>query len=89
MWLSVHEVSQKLNLSIDTIRRWEKKGLIKAERSDKNHRMFNDEEVLLLLNKLNTKADDNFEVLKSKTVLFSMPFEFKILKPTLSIRFWV
>lgn len=68
MWLSVHEVSQKLNLSVDTIRRWEKKGLIKAERSDKNHRMFNDEEVLLLLNKLNTKADDNFEVLKSKKI---------------------
>lgn len=66
MWLSVHEVSQKLNLSIDTIRRWEKKGLIKAERSDKNHRMFNDEEVLLLLNKLNTKTDNNFKVLKSK-----------------------
>lgn len=26
MQLSIHEVSQKLNLSIDTIRRWEKKG---------------------------------------------------------------
>lgn len=35
MWLSIHEVSEKLDLSIDTIRRWEKKGLIKAERSDK------------------------------------------------------
>ena len=68
MWLSIHEVSQKLNLSIDTIRRWEKKGLIKAERSDKNHRMFNDEEVLLLLNKLNTKTDNSFEVLKSKKI---------------------
>lgn len=68
MWLSIHEVSQKLNLSIDTIRRWEKKGLIKAERSDKNHRMFNDEEVSLLLNKLTSKTDNNFKVLKSKKV---------------------
>ena len=57
MWLSIHEVSEKLNLSIDTIRRWEKKGLIKAERSDKNHRMFNDEEVSSLLDKLNNKSE--------------------------------
>lgn len=66
MWLSIHEVSEKLNLSIDTIRRWEKKGLIKAERSDKNHRMFNDEEVSSLLDKLNNKSEEKFKVLKTK-----------------------
>ena len=66
MWLSIHEVSEKLNLSIDTIRRWEKKGLIKAERSDKNHRMFNDEEVSSLLDKLNNKSEEEFKVLKTK-----------------------
>lgn len=66
MWLSIHEVSEKLNLSIDTIRRWEKKGLIKAERSDKNHRMFNDDEVFALLNKLNNKSEEEFKVLKSE-----------------------
>lgn len=66
MWLSIHEVSKKLNLSIDTIRRWEKKGLIKAERSDKNHRMFNDDEVFALLNKLNNKSEEEFKVLKSE-----------------------
>ena len=65
MWLSIHEVSEKLDLSIDTIRRWEKKGLIKAERSDKNHRMFNEEEVILLCDKLKNKQDDEFRVLKS------------------------
>ena len=27
--LTVHEAAQKLDVSIDTIRRWEKKGLIK------------------------------------------------------------
>ena len=68
MWLSIHEVSKKLNLSIDTIRRWEKKGLIKAERSDKNHRMFNDEEVFSLLNKLNNKSEEEFKVLKSENI---------------------
>lgn len=66
MWLSIHEVSKKLNLSIDTIRRWEKKGLIKAERSDKNHRIFNDDEVFALLNKLNNKSEEEFKVLKSE-----------------------
>ena len=66
MWLSIHEVSEKLDLSIDTIRRWEKKGLIKAERSDKNHRMFNEDEVSALLNKLNNKLEEEFKVLKSE-----------------------
>ena len=66
MWLSIHEVSKKLNLSIDTIRRWEKKGLIKAERSDKNHRMFNDDEVFALMDKLNNKSEKEFTVLKSE-----------------------
>ena len=30
MWLSIQEASTKLNVSVDTIRRWEKKGLIKS-----------------------------------------------------------
>ena len=67
MQLSIHEVSQKLNLSIDTIRRWEKKGLIKAERSDKNHRIFDEDEVKALLKKLNDKSEAEFKVLKNKT----------------------
>ncbi len=66
MFLSVHEVSNKLGVSIDTIRRWEKRGLIKATRSDKNHRMFNDEEILNLLQKLNDKSESDFAVLKNK-----------------------
>ena len=66
MFLSVHEASSKLGISIDTIRRWEKKGLIKATRSDKNHRMFNDSEILNLVNKLNNKSEQEFTVLKNK-----------------------
>ena len=66
MFLSVHEASNKLGLSIDTIRRWEKKGLIKATRSDKNHRMFNDSEILNLVDKLNNKSEQEFTVLKNK-----------------------
>lgn len=66
MFLSVQEASNKLGISVDTIRRWEKKGLIKATRSDKNHRMFNDSEILNLLEKLNNKSENDFKVLKNK-----------------------
>lgn len=66
MQLSIHEVSLRLNLSIDTIRRWEKKGLIKADRSDKNHRIFDEDEVKILLKKLNDKSEAEFKVLKNE-----------------------
>lgn len=38
--MTVSDVALTLNVSIDTIRRWEKKGLIKARRDDKNYRVF-------------------------------------------------
>ena len=40
MKLTVTEVSKKLNVSVDTIRRWDKKGLIKSTRSEHNYRLF-------------------------------------------------
>ena len=38
--ITVQEAARILDVSLDTIRRWDKKGLIKADRSDKNHRIF-------------------------------------------------
>ena len=38
--VSVSEASRSMNVSIDTIRRWEKKGLVKATRDGSGHRMF-------------------------------------------------
>ncbi len=38
--ITVSDASKSLNISVDTIRRWEKKGLIKARRDDKNYRVF-------------------------------------------------
>lgn len=38
--ITVSDASKTLNVSIDTIRRWEKKGLIKARRDEKNYRVF-------------------------------------------------
>lgn len=43
--LTVHEAAQQLQLSPDTIRRWEKKGLIRAQRSEQNHRLFDLDEL--------------------------------------------
>ncbi|MEK7518832.1 MAG: MerR family DNA-binding transcriptional regulator, partial [Patescibacteria group bacterium] len=39
--LNVLEASKVVGVSSDTIRRWDKKGLIKAQRSELNYRLFN------------------------------------------------
>jgi len=67
MNLTVNEVSKELDVSVDTIRRWDKKGLIKSFRSNNNHRLFDIEEVKRLQNKLHScLSDNNFKILKSK-----------------------
>ena len=68
MNLTVNEVSKELDVSVDTIRRWDKKGLIKSFRSNNNHRLFDIEEVKRLQKKLhNCSNDNNFKILKSET----------------------
>ncbi len=65
MNLTVAEVSKELEVSIDTIRRWDKKGLIKSIRSINNYRLFDIEEVRRLQNKLKSKDEGSgFKVLK-------------------------
>jgi len=64
--VTVHQAAEVLNVSSDTIRRWEKKGLIRAKRSRDNHRLFDIAE----LGRLKAKYFDNragveFKVLKS------------------------
>lgn len=71
MYLGVHEAAVKLNVSPDTIRRWEKKGLVKSVRSKNNHRLFSIDE----LNRLNgkylglTESENRFKVLKNESKL--------------------
>lgn len=65
-YLTVHEAALKLRVSADTIRRWEKKGLVKAHRSLANHRLFNYLELeKLLLKSSHPEAASSFKVLKS------------------------
>lgn len=65
--LSVSDAAEKLNISVDTIRRWEKKGLIRATRSKSNYRLFSLDELKRIHNKYQGNGKRNsFKVLKSK-----------------------
>ncbi|MDP3732978.1 MAG: MerR family DNA-binding transcriptional regulator, partial [Candidatus Daviesbacteria bacterium] len=64
--LTVHEAAQKLDVSVDTIRRWEKKGLIKSARSDHNYRLFSIDELQRVQNKVKgISTVNNYRILKS------------------------
>lgn len=43
--VTISEAAELLNVSVDTIRRWEKKGLIKSSRTENNYRHFNINEI--------------------------------------------
>lgn len=64
-FVNVSDASKTLGVSPDTIRRWEKKGLIKAVRSSLNHRLFSLDELHRIHNKVQgTSQDNNFKILK-------------------------
>ncbi len=56
----------RIGVSADTIRRWEKKGLIKAQRSPLNHRLFNLQEIKRIHGKVsgNHEGGNNYKILK-------------------------
>lgn len=64
--LTISQASEKIGVSIDTIRRWEKKGLIKSVRSSKNYRLFNIDEVKRIHDKLTGNIQsNNYRIVKS------------------------
>ena len=65
--ISISEASEALNVSLDTIRRWEKKGLIKAHRDATGHRIFDASELQRLQEKINGSGDVGYKVLKAKS----------------------
>ena len=66
-FLTVAEASKVLNVSSDTIRRWNKKGLIKSVRSELNYRLFNPEELHRIYSKTSGDYGDNkYKILKTK-----------------------
>ncbi len=64
--LTVIEVADQLGVSSDTIRRLEKKGLIKASRSVQNYRVFDLHEIKHTQDKLSGKSkSNNYKILKN------------------------
>lgn len=63
----VGEVARALDVSVDTIRRWEKKGLIRGQRDMRGQRIFNLDEVRLLQTKLKDKTSRGFQILKAES----------------------
>ena len=66
-YITVHKAAKLLNVSHDTIRRWDKKGLIKSKRDEKNYRYFSYIEIKNTYNKIYStgEAVNNFKILKS------------------------
>jgi len=65
--LNVSQASKIIGVSDDTIRRWEKQGLIKATRSELNYRLFNIDEIKSLHNKISGRSSsNNYRILKSR-----------------------
>lgn len=64
--ITINDAAKLLNVSEDTIRRWEKKGLIKGKRNTHNYRIFNVEEVKKLHQKISGSSKaDNYKIYKS------------------------
>jgi len=64
--LTVIETAERIGVSADTIRRWEKMGLLKSIRSEHNYRLFNIDEVERIKKRQDgSHSPTKFEVLKS------------------------
>jgi DNA (cytosine-5)-methyltransferase 1 len=64
-WISAGDASHHLNVSVDTIRRWEKKGLIKGSRDARGYRQFRKDELARINEKLNGATGHKLPLLKS------------------------
>lgn len=66
-YVTVLNAAELLSVSADTVRRWEKKGLIKATRSEDNYRLFKVSELKALHKKIESlDTHSNYTVLKNK-----------------------
>jgi len=64
--LTVSNAADLVGVSTDTIRRWEKAGLLKSHRSKQNYRLFNYKEIERVKNKINgNDQSNNYKILKS------------------------
>lgn len=67
-YMTISEASAHLNISIDTLRRWDKSGIIRSERNSAGHRIFDVEEIQRVDQKRHrreTSLEDQYKVLKA------------------------
>lgn len=69
--LTVHPAAEALGVSVDTIRRWHKKGLIKAHAGPKGERLFDLAEIQRVRDKQSMRAE-TWEVLKAEPTEISL-----------------
>jgi DNA (cytosine-5)-methyltransferase 1 len=67
-YFTISDAAKEIGVSDDTIRRWEKKGLVKSIRNEHNYRVFNVDEVKRLHAKVTGKASgkNRYKVLATK-----------------------
>ena len=65
-YLTAGDAATSLKISIDTIRRWDKRGLIKSFRNERNDRIFILDEIKRIKNKTQGKNKKIFRILKNK-----------------------
>jgi DNA (cytosine-5)-methyltransferase 1 len=67
-FITAGEAASQLGISIDTIRRWDKKGLIKSFRDEKNDRIFCLEEIKRIQNKTHGDKKSKFKILENNKI---------------------
>lgn len=66
-YFTAGEAALKIGISIDTIRRWDKKGLVLAKRDHRNARMFSIDELRRIQSRLgNDNGKNRYKILKNK-----------------------
>ncbi|PJA46991.1 DNA (cytosine-5-)-methyltransferase [Candidatus Uhrbacteria bacterium CG_4_9_14_3_um_filter_36_7] len=66
-YFTAGEAATKIGISIDTIRRWDKKGLIMAKRDTRNARIFSIDELNRIQSRLgNNNSENRYKILKNK-----------------------
>ena len=64
--VTVNQAANKLGVSVDTVRRWNKKGLIKSHRNSHNYRLFSLAEIARMHKKISGEGGrNNYRILKT------------------------
>ena len=66
--LPISQASDRIGVSIDTIRRWEKRGLIRSRRTEGNHRLFDLAEVERVARQQSGQNTQSMRILKDESV---------------------